>query len=408
MDYLGEHGFAATMTCQRNRLPKGVDDCFMHKEKTVPKDPVARVARFNHPITLVTTKTKTGQMPVIATGEPDENVQPTDVTWTRVHVTFQSTSSTNISTVNALNKNTLAVRTKERGRANSKVKWAIEMNEARQLYLASYGRIDTIDSLIKNCRMFYVSWKYWHACKLHVQALALVAAYDMYKEVVEEGFAAFGFDSKEEAIQKCMLDFHSFRDQLAIQGLRYNPKDRKYKGDLAMRVNTKRGSATLYAGEKRGRGRPRRNVTPDGDVAFVPPSQVTLGHFKCQKRPMNGRLCGNLTKFLYHRQNIETVKHKLVCKFCGKDCYTRCKICKLACHDNPTRGSSIGSECFTNLHNDQCFGLAFVDCKLLKTDQKTWTEPTSDDKEKNSRHIDDIQRKVPYGLRGRAAVEESL
>jgi hypothetical protein len=150
------------------------------------------------------------------------------------------------------------------------VKWAIEMNEACQLYLASYGRIDTIDSLIKNCRMFYVSWKYWHACKLHVQALGLVVAYDMYKEAVEEGFAAFGFDSKEQAIKNCMLDFHSFRFQLAMQGLCYNPKDRKYKGDLAMRVNTKRGAANWNEGEKRGKGRPRRNVTPDGGVLGCP------------------------------------------------------------------------------------------------------------------------------------------
>ena len=49
-------------------------------------------------------------MPVIAgAGIEDENVQHTDMlTWTRVHVSFQSTSSTNISTVNALNKNKLA------------------------------------------------------------------------------------------------------------------------------------------------------------------------------------------------------------------------------------------------------------------------------------------------------------
>jgi hypothetical protein len=203
----------------------------------------------------------------------------------------------------------------------------------------------------------------------------LVVAYDMYKEVVEEGFAAFGFDSKEEAIKNCMLDFHSFRNQLAMQGLPYNPKVRKYKGDLAMRVNTKRGAANWNKGEKRGRGCPRRNVTPDGGVPIVAPPQVTLGQLKHQKRPMNGRLCGDLTKYMYHQRNIETVKHKLVCKFCAKDCYTRCKICKLACHDNPARGSSIGSECFTSLQNDQCFGLAFVDCKLLKTNQKTWTEP---------------------------------
>jgi hypothetical protein len=121
-------------------------------------------------------------MPVIAAGNEDANVQPTEITWTRVHVSFQSTSSTSISTVNAFNKNKLAVRMKERGPEKTKVKWAIEMNEAHQLYLASYGRIDTIDSLIKNCSIFYVSWKYWHASKLHVQALGVVVAYDTYKE----------------------------------------------------------------------------------------------------------------------------------------------------------------------------------------------------------------------------------
>jgi hypothetical protein len=98
MDYLGEKGFSATMTCQRNGLPQGVDRCFLHKEKMVPGDKYARVARFNKPITRITKKTKEvlGQMQVI--GEKNM-VQPTDVTWTRVHVMFQLTSSTNISTV---------------------------------------------------------------------------------------------------------------------------------------------------------------------------------------------------------------------------------------------------------------------------------------------------------------------
>jgi hypothetical protein len=76
------------------------------------------------------------------------------------------------------------------------------------LYLASYGVIDTIDSLIKRCNLYYVSWKYWHSCKLHVQALGLVVAYDMYCEVVQEGFAAFGFENKDAA-KKCVLDFHT-------------------------------------------------------------------------------------------------------------------------------------------------------------------------------------------------------
>jgi hypothetical protein len=91
MDYLGKNSFAATMTCQQNRLPKGVEDCFLHEEETVQKDPVPCVARFSHPITLVTTKTKERQMPVNAAAAEDENVQPTEITWTRIHVSFQVT-----------------------------------------------------------------------------------------------------------------------------------------------------------------------------------------------------------------------------------------------------------------------------------------------------------------------------
>jgi hypothetical protein len=183
------------------------------------------MARFNKPFTLVKKTTKKEKLPVVQVRDPppDPNVEPADITWTRVHVTFQSTLSTNISTVNVLNANQLFVRQKERGRGSLKQKWAIEMNEGRQLYLASYGWIDTIGSLIKGCDMYYVSWKYWHASKLHVHALGLVVAFDMYKEVVEEGYASFGFETKEDATKRCMMDFATFRDKLLLQGLRYNP-----------------------------------------------------------------------------------------------------------------------------------------------------------------------------------------
>jgi hypothetical protein len=191
---------------------QGSRQLFLHKEKTVPKDPVAQVTRFNHPITLVTTKTKKRQIPVNAAGAEDKNVQPTEITWTCVHVSFQSTSSTNISTVKALNRDKLAVRTKEHGCDKTKVKWAIEMNEAPQLSLASYGRIDTIDLLVKNCNMFYVSWKYWHASKPHVEALAAVVAYNMYTEIVEEAWAEFGFavcgilgSGEQTRIESCII-----------------------------------------------------------------------------------------------------------------------------------------------------------------------------------------------------------
>jgi hypothetical protein len=70
-------------------------------------------------------------------------------------VSFQSTSSTNILTVNALNSNKLFVVKKEHGQGANKQKWAIEMNQAQQLNLKTYGRIDTINSLIRSCHLYY-------------------------------------------------------------------------------------------------------------------------------------------------------------------------------------------------------------------------------------------------------------
>jgi hypothetical protein len=60
-------------------------------------------------------------------------------------------------------------------------KWVIEMNGPHQLYLAMYGRIDTIDNLIKECQMCYCFWKYWHSMKNHRLSLAVVVVYGMYK-----------------------------------------------------------------------------------------------------------------------------------------------------------------------------------------------------------------------------------
>ena len=95
----------------------------------------------------------------------------------RVHTSFQSTSSCNIATVNALNECILWLRKKECVTGNSKWLWGIEMNSARNLYLQSYYRINFMDHMIKNARLFYRSWKYWHSPMLHRKAMAVVVAY---------------------------------------------------------------------------------------------------------------------------------------------------------------------------------------------------------------------------------------
>ena len=71
---------------------------------------------------------------------------------------------------------------KERGLGKKKLKWIIEMNEARQLYLNMYFNIDCIDHLIQNAKMTYRTLKYWNSPMNHVKVLAIVVAYDMYLE----------------------------------------------------------------------------------------------------------------------------------------------------------------------------------------------------------------------------------
>ena len=150
MNWLEENGFGSTMTYRRDRLPNGVPGHYLHKKKTDTKSRT-KAARFHEPIT------RDEYTPAVEGKEEYE----------RVHTYFHSTSSCNISLVNALNECVLWIRKKERGVGKSKRLWGIEMNSARNLYLQSYYRIDCMDHMIKNARIFYRSWKYWHFPMLH-------------------------------------------------------------------------------------------------------------------------------------------------------------------------------------------------------------------------------------------------
>jgi len=120
MDWLGTNGFGATMTCRRDCLPFGVPGRYFHKQKTLSSQRT-KVARFLQPVIAI---------------KEDE-----DALFRRVHCSFQSTSSCNISTVNALNK----------------------------CKLSNYFRVDLMDHLIKNTNLAYRSWKYWHSAMLHAK-----------------------------------------------------------------------------------------------------------------------------------------------------------------------------------------------------------------------------------------------
>ena len=111
--YAGSKGFGLT-TCRRDRLPKGIKDEYIHKGKTNDiKDYRSNVAKYIEPIILV---------------KECENYEI-------VHTSFQSTSSCNIMSVNAITENKNFVEARSRSRKKSIRIYVIEQDLARLLYL---------------------------------------------------------------------------------------------------------------------------------------------------------------------------------------------------------------------------------------------------------------------------------
>ena len=79
--WIGENKFGCIATTARNFLPKDIPKVYLHHLKSTPGCKKSKVARFTLPI-------------VALKSYP---------TYERAHISFQSTSSTNITTTNALN-----------------------------------------------------------------------------------------------------------------------------------------------------------------------------------------------------------------------------------------------------------------------------------------------------------------
>ena len=109
-DWIGKNGFSSIGTTACNHvLPDGIEKKYLHVEKNTVGCPRSKAARFTHPIVAV--KNCDG--------------------YQRVHVSFQSTSSTKITAVSCLNECSLFVEIRERGRGEHKRYWGIEMNDSR-------------------------------------------------------------------------------------------------------------------------------------------------------------------------------------------------------------------------------------------------------------------------------------
>ena len=317
--YAGRKGFGLTTTCRRDRLPKGVKGEYMHKGKT----------------DVVTQRTKCAKYiePVILVKEEDQ--------YEIVHTSFQSTSSCNLMSVNAMSENKNFVEARTRGRKQNKRYYVIEQNLSRLLYLKTYSRIDSIDHMIKNANLKYRTWKYWHAPVNHAKGLALATAYDIYREVCE------GHLIPNSTI-KDPVDPFVFQDILSRQMCEYDPKKQKYLGDERMRA--------VVSMNKNARNKKRKFSSADGpDLS----GHISKAQYKNLTKEQPKRICKDLSEFELHQ--CETRKNPAKCVVCGELAYKMCSLCKAPLHNMEVRGSTKGRNCFLHWHNQAYLGLCFDD-----------------------------------------------
>ena len=250
---------------RRDRLPSSIKGHYLQKKK-VEANQKTKCARYIESIVAV-------------------NKQ---VHYEIVLTSFQSTSSCNIMCVNGINRNRNFVEARTRGRGDWKRYYIIEQNMECLLYLKLYSRIDSIDNLIKNCQMRYNSWKYWYSPANHGKSLVVTVAYDMYLECIEGEINA---DWKVNE----PIDFHTFRNILSRQMLKYNPKKKCYTGDSKMRIVTQLSRERRHSSQKESR---------ESNLGM---KRASMGQYR--QAIQEKRFCEDLALYKKHLCSLKTTKH---------------------------------------------------------------------------------------------------
>ena len=363
MHHLGVNKFKATCTSRRDRLPDNCSKESFHYDKLSGSNPHdARVARFEQPIVAVKRFTPSDR---------------SDHEYIRVHVSFQSTGGTNISTVNALDRVHLFVRQKTRGRGDQKRVYGIEMNEGRALYLGTYSSVDSVDHLLKNWSCSYVNWKWYHSPIRHAKALAATMAFFMYQECAE------GNLDEDWKIENPMK-MKRFRKKLGRQMCEYRPWHLRYPGDEYLRGTTKRSKAR--------RGRKRKAPSQEARVK----GRVTYEQYAEERRNYS-RFCNeDLEHLKSHLHCMVRKSYHGNCEVCGKGgAYWLCTLCDKLMHlKSSGRNGHIGElSCAVDYHNESFFGLAKCDAPKVGLTDREWCVPTEHDRDSNHWHIHGLRRR---------------
>ena len=362
LKYLGEAGFKSTMTARRDRLPKGVPKKHFHHAKGVVVNLRSKVARFEQPIIAVKHVT-----PPPTSGLKD---------YTLVHVSFQSTGGTNISTINTLDSVDLYVRERNKGQGNTKRTWGIEMNFGREMYLKTYSAVDKIDQMLLLWNIRYRSWKWWHAPTRHGKAIAMSMAYSLYLQCAEGGVDP---DWKVKPVSG-----PQFRQKMSLQMVQYKSSNQNYPGDEKMRTTTIK---------------PKRIRLSADEMALVDCSdntkRVSYSQYLDVKQPRGKktRMCSGDLHLLKQHINSMTKVGAGACQWCGKRTFMRCELCKKrVCLKSGVSATSLS--CCLDFHDDTKYGLGMMDRKeLFGVGRNNFRKASASEIKKNYHHMKGLMLK---------------
>ena len=373
--HLGERGFKTINTNRRDRLPKDCKKEYFHHVKQVDVNHRSRMARF--------------EQPIVAVKHVHHEEGSGKKSYCVVHVSFQSTGSTNIQSVNALPEVQLYVRDREKGRGEGKRKWGIEMNESRELYLKLYGAVDKIDQMLKDWGIDYICWRWWQAPMKHGKALALCMSWQMYRD------CASGEVDPDWKLDK-PLTSPQFRLNMGEQMCKYRAVHCNYPGDEHFRATTKT--------EKKRRG--KRKAAEALEQADDGKTRVSYSHYLDAKCPRGKdkvtRLCtGDLDLLKQHLRSMYRTSGSK-CQVCAKVCYMKCRLCnKHICFKDGDHQNSVS--CSLDYHNDDFFGLVMDDrVSMFGEARKNYKKgPSALEIKNNKAHIRKLKKRFDEDMAGR-------
>ena len=179
---------------------------------------------------------------------------------------------------------------------------------------------------------------------LHAKKFAIVTAYDIYLELSEGGV--------DPEWKTKPVDFHRFREKLAIQMLAYSPAKLRYPGDSRARATTKLPMK-------------RRHPKHSSSSSVSSVSSEFIQH-------SSGRICGDLAKLHEHVASVWALgKSGRLCTFCNVKCFQQCGRCNVPLHYH-SKPEGFSVPCFFLYHDLGSCGLASGDCKAVGTPKKHW------------------------------------